>query len=400
MGSNGADGITVNGATVILVQANASFNSRSSGTLAVVLSAGTLDVNNNGAPTMPAPAPRRPHSPSLAGRWTIPARRGQRDWDSHPHPQQRFYVHRHAELESRNRRGLAGDNAGTTRTITTTANVLTIGGIANGTTVNSLTKAGAGTLGISGVSSYTGNTTISAGTLQISAAGQLGSGNYSGNILNNGTLEYSSNAAQTFSGVISGTGPLIKDTNSSILTLGASNTYTGQTTIGLGTLVVSVLGNAGETSSSLGAETGSSRNIILGTNNSNGILTYVGSGSTTDHLIDITNSGGGATINSSGTGKLTLTGGVTGSHSLTLGGTFVGEEDGNISSGGGNINISTSASWILGGTNTGTDNINFTTGAPSRSPGPVHSVPGTIRAPSRSTPPAVSCNTAPAPPRP
>ena len=145
-----------------------------------------------------------------------------------------------------------GTNAGTTRTITTTANVLTIGGIANGTTVNAMTKAGAGTLNISGVSSYTGNTTISAGTLQISAAGQLGSGNYAGNIANSGTLEYSSSANQSFTGVISGSGALTKDINASVLTLGASNTYTGVTTISDGTLITGAFGGSTETSSSLG----------------------------------------------------------------------------------------------------------------------------------------------------
>ena len=118
---------------------------------------------------------------------------------------------------------------------------------------NLVKDTNAGTLVISGINTYTGNTTISAGTVQISGSGQLGSGNYAGSIANNATLEYSSSANQSLTGVISGAGALTKDTNTSTLTLGASNTYTGITTIGDGTLVTSVLGNNGETSSSLGA---------------------------------------------------------------------------------------------------------------------------------------------------
>ena len=83
---------------------------------------------------------------------------------------------------------------------------LTVAGIVAGS--NNLIKSGDGRLILSGVNTYTGNTTISAGTLEVS--GLLGSGTYSGNISNSGTFEYSSSSNQTISGVISGNGDIVK----------------------------------------------------------------------------------------------------------------------------------------------------------------------------------------------
>ena len=54
-------------------------------------------------------------------------------------------------------------------TVTVTANTLTVGVISNGTG-NSLTKAGAGTMFISGGAAYTGSTSVNAGVLIISGA--------------------------------------------------------------------------------------------------------------------------------------------------------------------------------------------------------------------------------------
>jgi len=106
----------------------------------------------------------------------------------------------------------------------------------------SLTKLGTGTLVLDKTNTYTGPTTISAGTLQIGGTGSLGSGSYAGIIANSGTFTYSSSAAQTLSGIIGGTGSLIKDTSSSsTLTLSAANTYTGLTKVSAGILA---LGNS------------------------------------------------------------------------------------------------------------------------------------------------------------
>ena len=108
----------------------------------------------------------------------------------------------------------------------------------NGASAVSFTKDDAGKWILTGPNTYTGNTTIGNGTLEIGGAGQLGGGSYAGSIsIGSGDqLIFNSSAEQTFSGVISGLGALIKD-NSGTLSLTNANTYTGNTTVnGTGTL--------------------------------------------------------------------------------------------------------------------------------------------------------------------
>ena len=99
----------------------------------------------------------------------------------------------------------------------------------------SLSKAGAGKWMLTGANTYTGNTTIADGTLEIRGAGQLGGGTYAGNISNTDTtpspFTFDSSANQTLSGVISGGMELIKD-GVGTLSLTNANTYTGNTTGG------------------------------------------------------------------------------------------------------------------------------------------------------------------------
>jgi autotransporter-associated beta strand protein len=114
----------------------------------------------------------------------------------------------------------------------------------SGSNVLNLTKLGAGTLTLTGNNTYTGATTITAGTLQISSAGRLGGGSYSGNIINSGTFIYAGTNNQTLSGVISGTGALTQN-GTGTLTLTGNNTYTGTTAINSGTLQAAASGATG-----------------------------------------------------------------------------------------------------------------------------------------------------------
>jgi fibronectin-binding autotransporter adhesin len=111
-----------------------------------------------------------------------------------------------------------------------------------------LTKSGSAKVTIVSTNSYSGGTTISAGTVQlgdgIGATGSLGSGA----VVNNGTLvtNYGSNNVSLIND-ISGGGSLTQNGNG-ILTLTGAGSYTGTTTINAGTLQI----GAGSTAGSVG----------------------------------------------------------------------------------------------------------------------------------------------------
>ena len=65
-------------------------------------------------------------------------------------------------------------------------------------------------LTLSGVNTYSGGTAIGNGALEIGGAGQLGSGAYTGAVVNAGRFIYNSTSNQLLSGPISGTGALVK----------------------------------------------------------------------------------------------------------------------------------------------------------------------------------------------
>jgi len=188
-----------------------------------------------------------------------------------------------------------------------------------------LTKAGAGTMILSGDNLYTGGTTISAGTLQLGDGGT--SGSIVGNVANNGIFAVNRSDVFTFGGLISGTGAFQQNgTGTTIFT--ANNTFSGATTVSAGTLQAGAantfapssavtiasgatlnLANFNQTVGSLaGAGNVTLGSAILTTGNDNTSTTFSGTISGTGALIKL------------GSGVLTLSGANTYSGGFTLAG--------------------------------------------------------------------------------
>lgn len=89
------------------------------------------------------------------------------------------------------------------------------------------------TLTLTGNNTYTGQTIISSGTLQVGSGGTTGT--ISDNVLNNSILAFNRSDNVSYNGVISGSGSLDKS-GAGTLTLTGVNTYTGGTSVGPGIL--------------------------------------------------------------------------------------------------------------------------------------------------------------------
>ena len=284
-----------------------------------------------------------------------------------------------------------------------------IGAISETGGSRNLTKQGGATLRLLGTNTYTGTTTISGGTLEVQGSIASSSG-----IINNATLTFNSNSAQSYGNVISGSGSLTKSgsgttiltadnsflgsvtINAGTLSLLGLNQYTGTTsignpnTLGAGTAIINTLKNYG-VASSLGAPT--SGDIIFGKYAVNNLI-YVGSGNTTNrtirHEADVSNRNNGSGIYNNGTGALIFNGSTfntpfvaSGNAGRTtvfnLGGTYTGDANeirGVIANNDGTSFISIakfgSGTWSLGGSNTytgtttlnaGTLKLNYDTGS-------------------------------------
>jgi filamentous hemagglutinin family protein len=192
-----------------------------------------------------------------------------------------------------------------TGTITGATFGLTLGGAGGGsiaaiigTTTGSLTKQDGGTWILSGANTYTGGTTVSAGTLQVGAGGTTGS--ISGNVSNTGVLDFNRSNDFTYAGAISGTGSVSKS-GTGTLTLSGTSNFSGTTTVNSGTLAISNASGLGGT----GAITlnGGTLRLQSGTTSLSGQVTL---GANSSVSVD---SGAQLTLSGlvSGTGMLTKT---------------------------------------------------------------------------------------------
>lgn len=137
----------------------------------------------------------------------------------------------------------ASGNATSTRAVTLTSRggtlsaspnrAFTLSGAVSGT--GKLTKIGAGTLVLTGANSYSGNTAIEGGALQIGNGGTTGS--ITGDVSNSGVLAFDRSDNLTYAGSITGTGQLLKK-GAGTLRLTGQSAFTGLTTVDAGTLSV------------------------------------------------------------------------------------------------------------------------------------------------------------------
>lgn len=191
--------------------------------------------------------------------------------------------------------------------VSNTAKTYVIGGLGISGAAG-LNKIGNNTLTLTSTNTFTGDITISAGSVEVGATGQLGGGSYAGNINDNSILSINTTAAQSLAGTISGTGALVKN-NTGTLTLPVANSYNGGTTLSNGTVVLgNDTGLGSGTVTLAGGTLLSSATVNLG----NSVVAQAGTSST----IDV--NGGNLTMNGGLSGGGTITRGSSAAMSLYL----------------------------------------------------------------------------------
>ena len=236
--------------------------------------------------------------------------------------------------------------------VTNSSARLTLGGVISG--ANGLLKYGAGTLVLTGANTYVGGTTISTGTVAISADNNLGAaggaltlGGGTLEATNNfaldrtrdvtlnspgGTFNVDNNSTFTMGNTIGGAGALTKTGAGTLVLSNAVNNYGGGTVISGGTLALGTDSGASEKDGALSSGgvmiTGGSQLRLGGgaaTTNSIGNSLTLNSGMIyavdgVQHLTSTltVNSGGGTLAAQAGTKDLFLDGVVSGSGALTI----------------------------------------------------------------------------------
>ncbi|CAN5571022.1 hypothetical protein BH09VER1_BH09VER1_31180 [soil metagenome] len=270
-----------------------------------------------------------------------------------------------------------GTAAGTTRNVTVNGNTAIFsatGVISDGTFANSITKSGLGTMRLTGVNTFSGTTSIAAGSLVIDAnsgnttlalqnstldlnavdtgtlsfgsststtinaatfGGLKGSRNLG--LVNTGTGALSSaialtiggnNSSQTYSGTLSGVLGSVTKVGSGTQTFTAANTYTGTTTVSAGTLLVNgsgvgvvqvdagTLGGSGTISNTVTVADGATVAPGSGAVGTLSTGDFTLSGSTSTLAMELSGTGAGASDRINVTGAVNLNG--NGQIALTL----------------------------------------------------------------------------------
>jgi autotransporter-associated beta strand protein len=120
------------------------------------------------------------------------------------------------------------------------ADAVVFGGAISGS--GTLTQAGASQLTLTGNNSYSGGTTIAAGSLRVGVGGS--SGAIVGDVTNDGALIFNRAGELNFGGAIGGSGSLTQ-AGPGTLRLTGTNSYTGGTTVSGGTLALAADGALG-----------------------------------------------------------------------------------------------------------------------------------------------------------
>ena len=190
-------------------------------------------------------------------------------------------------------------------------NSQTYSGVISG--AGSVVKAAAGTLVLSGANTYTGGTTINAGTLQL-GDGISANGSVAGNITDTAMLVFANPNSQTYSGVISGAGSVVK-TAAGTLVLSGANSFTGGLSVQQGTLSIPTINNVG-TSGALGA----GPSVSLGSTGQTGALEYTGGTASSNMQFSLAAGGSGMFQVDTASTSLSLSGVVSGSGALSKSG--------------------------------------------------------------------------------
>ncbi|MEZ0255746.1 MAG: autotransporter-associated beta strand repeat-containing protein [Chthoniobacter sp.] len=202
---------------------------------------------------------------------------------------------------------LVGNSIGGANTVVLNAQSGTLKNVAQiNTGAAGLVKTTSGLLILEGTNTYTGGTTINAGTVQVGTGGGTGTLG-SGNVLNNGILTFNRNNAYAVSGAINGTGAL-NQIGSGTTTLGGVNTYTGATSVSSGGLTIASGGSLSNTAISV----------------TNAATFSALPGATTMNIGSTATSAAGATLNLAAGTNFSMNDSAIGTVSLLQGATFGG----------------------------------------------------------------------------